>query len=694
MGLFKIKIIVILIVSLSSGAYAQQFLSISKTEFKTKDEGFKEAWKNLNEGNDAFIQDIKGTYKIALNHYLEANRYNPNTAKLNYLIGICYLNTINKNNAMSYLKKAFNTNEFVSNDVQYWLAIAYQLNYKFKLAKEHLKKYKQNLSPNELLLQSQTIKKRIEECKNGINLLNNPTRVFIDNMGSAINSEYPEYSPVISADEDVLYYTSRRPETMGNKKDPIDFEYYEDIYISLKAQGEWLESDPLSKPINTKYHDATVSLAPDGQSLFIFRSSKGGGILESVLDGEDWSFPAPLPRTINSSKYENSACLASDGKTVYFVRQGEENPITGEAGDKDIYVSTKNPITQQWSEGKALSSVVNTDYDEDAVFIHPDGRTLFFSSKGHNGMGGFDIFKTELDENGRFTKPQNLGYPINTTDDDIFFVLAANGKYGYFSSVRPDGFGDQDIYKITFLSPENLILNTEDNLIASIAKPISALSVEKAIEIKKIRLTIVKGLINEALTSEAIGADIEIIDNEKNEIVFQSQSNSSTGKYLVALPSGKNYGLVVKAHNYLFHSENFDIPASSEYQVIEKNIELLSLEIGSKVILKNIFFETGSAKLKNESNAELYRIIKLMKTYPSIKIEISGHTDNIGSEKVNLQLSENRAKAVVDYIIKQGISKSNLSYKGKGFKHPIASNKTSIGRQKNRRVEFEIIENN
>lgn len=670
---------------------AQQFLSISKNEFKAGEIGFKEAWNEIENGNEAFIQDTKGTYKKALVHYLKANQYNAESAKLNYLIGICYLNTIEKYNAEKFLSKAYHLNEFVSADIHYWLGIAKQLNFKFDDAVEQFKKHKQQLSPLDLKAQSSTIEKRLTECKNGLELSNIPTRVLIDNMGSNINSEFAEYSPVISADEEVLYYTSRRPETMGGKTDPMDYEYYEDIFISIKAQNEWLESDPLSQPINTKFHDATVSIAPNGQSLFIFRSNKGGQIMESVLDGADWTKPLPLPSTINSDNYENSACLAADEKTVYFIRQSEPDFVLNKPGQKDIYISHK--VLGEWTEGTKLPGEVNTPFDEDAVFIHPDGKTLFFSSKGHNSMGGYDIFKSTMDENGKFSKPENLGYPINTPDDDIFFVLSASGRHGYFSSSRPNGFGDQDIYKITFLSPENIIINTEDNLIASIAKPVSAISAEKSVEIKKIRLTIVKGIINEALTSNAIEATIEIIDNSKNELVFQSQSNSHTGKYLVALQPGKNYGLVVRADNYLFHSENFDIPATTEYEVIEKNIELLSMEIGSKIVLKNIFFETGSAKLKDESNAELDRIVNLLKTYPNIKIEIAGHSDKTGLEDFNLKLSRERAKSVVDYLISKGISASNLVYKGYGSSKPIATNATPEGRQLNRRVEFEIIEN-
>ena len=671
----------------------QEFLQITKTELKTTDEDFKTVWSNLQKANDLFVQDTKGTYKKALEYYLSVFDYNPNNAKLNYLIGVCYLNTISKNKSYNYFLRAYKANKNIAKDLYYWLGVPSQLNYKFDEAIGFFESYKKKISPSELKNQLSTINKRIQECNSGKKLTKHPVRVFIDNMGENINTEYPEYSPVISADEEVLYFTSRRDDTYGAKKDPMDFEFYEDIYVSLKAQGEWLKAYPLSKPINTKGHDATVGLAPDGQSLFIFRNNHGGNIYESVLDGDDWTSPAPLPKVINSKKgFESSACLASDGATVYFVRANYNNN-TGELLDKSIYVSTKNPITKLWSQGVKLPAEINTEYDEDGVFIHPDGRTLFFSSKGHNSMGGYDIFKSVKNEDGKWSKAENLGYPINTPDDDIFFVLSASGRNGYFSSYRPSGKGDLDIYKITFLSPENLIQSTEDNLIASIAKPVSAISIAKSAEIKKIRLTIVKGLITEALTGEAIDADIEVIDNEKNQIVTTAHSNKSSGKYLVALPSGKNYGLVVKAEGYLFHSENFNIPKTTEYQVIEKDINMLSMSIGSKVVLKNIFFETGSSKLKSESKPELDRVIKLLEVYPNLKIEISGHTDNIGTNTVNKELSRQRAKAVVDYLSNNGIELNRLTFVGYGSSKPIASNKTKEGRRKNRRVEFKILEN-
>lgn len=305
--------------------------------------------------------------------------------------------------------------------------------------------------------------------------------------------------------------------------------------------------------------------------------------------------------------------------------------------------------------------------------MHPDGKTLFFSSKGHNTMGGFDIFKTIKQANGTWSKPQNIGYPINTPDDDIYFVLSASGKFGYFSTIREDGEGLMDIYKIDFAPKKEII--TEDSV------P----------EIKTF-VTIVKGTITDGETNKNLDATIEIYDNEKNETIMTVVSNSATGKYLVSLPSGKNYGMEVRKEGYLFHSENFNVPKTEGYQEIIKNVQLYQIKEQAKVVLKNIFFDTNKSKLRPESFAELNRLKQLLILNPKIKIEISGHTDNTGSYNHNKELSEARAKSVVTYLIENGIDSKRLSYRGASWDEPIATNKTEEGKQQNRRVEFKVIE--
>ena len=310
-------------------------------------------------------------------------------------------------------------------------------------------------------------------------------------------------------------------------------------------------------------------------------------------------------------------------------------------------------------------------------------------------MGGYDIFKSVYDEKTKtWSKPQNMGYPLNTADDDVFFVMSASGKHGYYSSLNANGYGEKDIYMITFLGPEKpMALDNEDNLLANRAAPVKEKVTAKTIAITEAKLTILKGVITDAVTLHPLEAIIEIVDNEKNEIIATFTSNSSSGKYLVSLPAGKNYGIAVKKENYLFHSENFDIPLTSAFQEITKDVALKNVAVGSKIVLNNIFFDTDKSILRKESDNELARLYKLLVDAPALEIEIAGHTDSQGGAEHNQKLSENRAKAVVDYLVKAGISMSRLTFKGYGEDQPTASNETKEGRQLNRRTEFTILKN-
>ncbi|HOF08151.1 MAG TPA: OmpA family protein, partial [Bacteroidales bacterium] len=310
---------------------------------------------------------------------------------------------------------------------------------------------------------------------------------------------------------------------------------------------------------------------------------------------------------------------------------------------------------------------------------------------GHNSMGGYDIFKSTY-KDGYWSKPENLGVPINTADDDLYFVLASSGQRAYFSSSRKGTIGDQDIFMITFIIDKPMNPSTEDNLIAYKTKPVQEIKIESTIAIETPSLTLLKGFIYDEETKKPLEAQIVLTDNEKNEELAVFTSNAQTGRYLVSLPSGKNYGIAVKKEGYLFHSENFVIPENAQYQEIQKDIYLKPIKVGQSIVLRNIFFDFDKATLRPESKTELENLIKLMNDNPNIKIEISGHTDNIGSAAYNQKLSESRAKAVVDYLIEHGIDKSRLSYMGYGFDKPIAPNDTEEGRQLNRRVEFKIVE--
>ena len=484
-------------------------------------------------------------------------------------------------------------------------------------------------------------------------------------------------------------FTSRRPNTVGGGIDPGINEYFEDIYISNKqTDGKWSNATNMGEPVNTKDHDANSGLSADGTKFLIYIGKNNGDLYESELDGTTWSKPEAMNKNINGDKsHESSACYSPDGKAVYFV---SDKP--GGIGDRDIYISYKDD-KGKWGEAKNLGTTVNTKYGEEGVFIHPDGKTLYFSSQGHKGMGGYDIYKTIYNDSLKtWSNPENIGYPVNTPDDDVFFVVSASGRHGYYTSFNPNGFGEKDLYMVTFLGAEKpMIQNNEDNLIASQVAPVKETVIAPVMEIQEAKLTILKGVITDELTKKPLSATIEIIDNQMNEVIATFTSNSSTGKYLVSLPAGKNYGIAVKKEGYLFHSENFDIPNTAAFQEVTKDVELKNIAVGSKIILKNIFFDFDKATLRSESTNELQRLTKLLVDVPTLKIEISGHTDSKGANDYNLALSENRAKAVVSYLIKAGIAANRLTSKGYGEEQPISTNDTDEGRQLNRRTEFKII---
>lgn len=661
-----------------------QDVEFEKSNFPDKSKELNEAKANLKQGNKNYLLG-QGMYSTALTFFLKAQEFNPNNAELNYKIGRCYLASAQKVKSIPYLEKAMALRPAVGPDIRYLLAKAYHLNMEFDKAIQYYQEYRAVAAPDVIATEGPEIEKKINECNVGKELVKTPARVFIDNLGATVNSVFPEYSPLITADESTIFFTSRRDNTIGGKRDPNDLNYYEDVYFSDKVNGEWNAPKNPVKPLNGSKHDATVGLSPDGQTLLTYKGSNGGDIYQCKLKGDTWSKPEKLPSTINTKMHESSATFSPDGRTLYFVSDRE-----GGIGGSDIWMSKKDK-KGKWADPSNLGAAVNTKYEEEGVFMHPNGKTLYFSSQGHRTMGGLDIFKSTY-ENGIWSEPENIGYPINSADDDVFFSISASGIHGYYSSVKTEGLGGQDLYLITFLGAEKPVINnTEDNLLASQTAPVSEIVIEAPLEIKDNQLTLLKGIISDELTRLPVGAVIEITDLGTDEVISNFESNSKTGKYLVTLPSGKDYGLVVKAEGYLFHSEHFLIPPTTSYREVEKNIELKKVEVGSTIVLNNIFFDFDKATLRKESVTELERLLKFLNDLPTVKIEISGHTDNKGSAAYNKTLSENRAKAVVDWLVNRGIKADRLTYAGYGFDKPVATNDTEEGRQLNRRTEFKII---
>ncbi len=698
---------------------AQTNVEFEKENFKDKKDQLREAKSNIKQGDELYataydhykaavdhfikeshyvpgINDISGAgsgdFANAVGFYKKANEINPNNADLNYKIGFCLIwMPAGKFEALHYFEKAYQLKSTVAPDIQYYLGRGYHLDQQWEKAMAAYKAYiplldQKKSDDNKVLIAD--VNKKVEECAMGLELSKHPERVFIDNLGCQVNSKYPDYGPLISTDESVMIFTSRRDNTTGGGKAESG-EYNEDLYLSTckEAGGAWGPPLNLGKPINTEEHDATAGLSPDGTTLYIYRFTPrdGGDIWECHQSGDTWTKPERMNKNINSDAHESTVSLSYDGKTLYFVSDRK-----GGMGGKDIYLSRLD-AKGKWGPAENLGAPINTMYSEEGVFIHPDGKTMYFSSQGHKTIGGYDLFKSTLVD-GKWTEPVNMGYPVNGPDDDVFFVISGSERHGYYASKKSEGCGEKDLYKITFLGPEKpFAMNAEDNLLASVASPIKARVIAPPIAIKSAALTILKGVITDALTGKPLEATIELVDNQRNEVIASFKSNSASGKYLVTLPAGKNYGIAVKAENYLFHSENFDIPNAAAFQEVTKDIALNNLAVGTKIVLRNIFFDFDKSTLRSESTNELERLTKLLTDVPTLKIEISGHTDNKGSAEYNQKLSESRAKAVVDYLVSKGITSDRLQYKGYGLTQPMAGNETDEGRQLNRRTEFKVL---
>lgn len=663
----RIFFIILFVGFLGNLLFGQVDVPFKRSAFPEGADGLKSAKQNIRFGDQRInkMQD----YEKAVEYYLKAWEFNPNNATLNYKIGNAYWKTPEKQKSLLYFEKAVILDENVHDEVWLQLGLSRQLNYKFDEAivayGKHVSKHPRMLDGDRMMVQ-----KHVTECRYGMELVQDTVPVKIRNLGENINTEYAEYNPMIVSDGSKILFTARR-RYVGNPIEPADNKPCEDIWYSDRNKdGEWEKSRKFGSPLNTKGHDAISGISPDGQELFVYKAmnEKGGDIFHTRLDGNRWSKPEPMPIVINSKFHESKASMSFDGKTLYLVSNRENDNL----GGRDIYVSHKD-AAHTWSEPQNIGPVINTAYDEEGVFIHPDGRTLYFCSKGHNSMGGFDIFKTVKDSSGNWSTPVNLGFPINTPDDEAFWAIAADGRHAYISSIRPDGYGDYDIYEVLF--PE--LRDTLDKI-----TPID------------VRLTLFTGFVKDAKTMEALAAEIEIVDNDSNEQIAVITSNSATGKFIVNLPSGTNYGLSVSKEGYMFHSENFNIEGDAKFQQVTREILLQPIEVGTRIVLRNIFFDFDKASLRESSYPELEKVRRILEDNPDIVIEISGHTDNKGSLEYNTRLSGERAKSVVEYLIEKGIDASRLSYKGYAYTQPIADNDTDEGRQLNRRVEFKVLETN
>ncbi len=516
----------------------------------------------------------------------------------------------------------------------------------YENAKRHLEKFLayQDITPQQTL----QAKHLLADCDFSIDALKHPVAFKPINMGPAINTAADEYLPVATADESELIFTRK----IANN---------EDFYKSLNVNEQWQPATYLSNNINTpEYNEGAQSITQDGKYLFFTGCNRPDGlgrcdIYVAAKKGDDWAKPFDLAPPVNTPGWESQPSISSDGRTLYFTSNRK-----GGYGGYDIW---KSVLTEKgWGNPVNLGPNINTAFDEQSSFIHPDDSTLYFCSNGWPGLGGMDLFVSRLGKDGQWGKPVNMGYPINTNGDENGLTLTAEGSHAFYSSNNLSGYGGFDIY--TFELPENL---------------------------RPRLVTYVKGRVSDAKTKEPLEAAVEIIDLQKDEPIYEDYSDPQEGTFLATLTSGKNYGLNISKAGYLFYSQNFSLVGHEPKNPFIISVLLQPIEIGSKVILNNIFFDTNKFDLKPESIAELQKLVDFLNVNPALKIEISGHTDNVGNDELNQTLSENRAKAVYQYLVDNKIDPTRLQYKGYGKTQPIATNDTDEGRGKNRRTEFKIV---
>lgn len=494
----------------------------------------------------------------------------------------------------------------------------------------------------------------IANCEFSIEAISKPKPFNPLNLGELVNSENMEYFPSISADGNALVFTYRAPNE--NKSD-------EDFFISLRDTntGEWTQSRPAAGFLNTQLNEGAQSITSDGNIIYFAACERQEGfgscdIYASFYKGNgQWSKAINLGPNINSRVWDTQPSISSDGKTLYFVRASH-----GRSKNKDIYYAQLQK-DGKWGKAKKLEGPINTPGSETSPFIHFDNKTLYFSSDGHPGLGNLDFFVSRKKEDGSWGKPENLGYPINSNEDDFSLIVSPDGKTGYFSSERLKGnIGMQDLYSFTL-----------------------------PLESRAIEIAYIKGKITNKLTGQPISAQIEFSELQSSETILLEQSNRA-GNYFSVLPGNADYGLNIQKKGFLVYSKNFSLSEENVRKAYVLNVKLIPIAVDQKVKLENVFFATASFDLDSRSNSELNKVLDFLNENPTVKISIEGHTDNEGSKSANLKLSKNRALSVYHYLVSKGIDAERLSTIGYGSSKPIADNDSELGRKKNRRTEIRI----
>ncbi|HTI91046.1 MAG TPA: OmpA family protein [Puia sp.] len=470
------------------------------------------------------------------------------------------------------------------------------------------------------------------------------------NMGDSINTAVSEYYPTLTIDGSTLIYTRR----VNN--------FNEDFYESDRLTNGWTKARSLPGNINTNQNEGAQNISQDGQWLIFTGCNfpEGHGSCDlyiSYLTPDGWSTPENMGDSINTDAWESAPSLSPDKRDLYFSSRQPDG-----YGGSDIYVSHRL-LNGHWSAPENLGPTINTIGDEGTPFIHADNQSLYFTSNGHPGYGGDDLFVVRKGPKGAWSKPENLGYPINTIENEGSLVIAANGKTAYYASDRADSRGGLDLY-----------------------------SFELREDVRPAQTLWVKGKVFDRQTHKGLPSSVVLTDLSTQQVISNLQTDE-TGNYLITLPKGKDYAFNVKRKGYLFFSDNFSLSREQGDTAFNIDIPLQPIETNAAIVLKNIFFDPNKYELKPESQTELDQVVQLLKDNPTLHIQINGHTDNSGKTTDNKTLSENRARAVTAYLITKGIAQTRLAFKGFGDTIPVADNATQEGRAQNRRTELKVISN-
>ena len=586
----------------------------------------------------------------------------------------------NFKSALGHYESAISINPYHSpTDATYFYAanLLFQMG-KYEKTIDYLTRVVRNRAANPQFVQESN---RLIACSEfAIESMKNPREFNPLNIGPGINTKDPEYFPTITVDGKTILFTRRIAEPRSK---PHGFQ--EDFYISQYDEGTktWGHAIALPKNINTLFNEGAPTIGPDGRSLIFVACSDMSGInygegrvgkgscdlFYTKKIGSRWLNPVNIPGYINTSLWETQPSLSADGKTLYFIREVKNK---GASDNADIYKSTLLD-DGSWSQPERLSDVINSPYAEESVLIHPDGKTLYFASKGHVGMGGTDLFVSRMDENGNWSEPVNLGYPINTSFNENSLMVSPEGNIAFFASNRKGGYGELDIYY--FDLPEDL-------------RPTRTLYFE--------------GTVYDANTNKPLGGKFELIDLQTGKVVITAYADMETGEFTVSLPINREYALKVTHDGYAFFSANFNMTVPDDQDSKHMDIPLVpNNKAGSEIVLVNVFFDINKADLKNESFVELANLVEYLKNNPTVKGEIGGHTDSRNDAAVNLELSTSRAKVVYEYVLKQGIKPERLTYKGYGETQLLisddeiaklaSSKEKESAHQKNRRTVFKIL---